>query len=336
MNDLDQLTKILQERRALSFDEASKLQGLILNGSVDTANLVKIFELIEAKGPILEQELKGFFKASQEAMLNLNLDFDTLDTCGTGGGGENTFNISTAAAIVCSAADVPVAKHGNRAATSLCGSADVLEALKIKIDLKPDEVAAKIKNHNFVFMFARSFHPAFKLAGEARKQYGKRTFFNLLGPLLNPARATFRLHGFANPDYIEILGKILIESGVKKAWLVHSRDHLDEISPFAITDVYEFTQGQEVKHFTIDPEDYGFNKGELKDIRGGDSKINAQIIVDVFENKGNEAQKAAVVLNAGAALRVFGQVNDLQQGIKLAEETIISGKALKKLVELQS
>lgn len=323
----------LQSGKTLSGKEAFDLQSSILKGEMPTASLVEIFTAFQGR-KISEAELGGFFKASQEAMTTLATATPTLDTCGTGGDNSGSFNISTVAGLVCSAGSVSVAKHGNRAASSKCGSADVLEALGVKIELSPEQAKNVLEQCEFVFLFARSYHPAFKHAGEARKLFGKKTYFNLLGPLLNPAKAEYRVHGLADFSFAETLGNLLVASGVKKAWLVHAEDGLDEVSPFSDTQVLAFEKGKAKHSFTINPKEFSLAIEDRSSLAGGDAKQNAGILSAILKGKGTSAQNSAVILNAAAGFTVYGMTKEFAEGVKLATNILASGKGYEKLQEV--
>ncbi len=318
-------------RNTFSYDAGFKCQTRILEGAASIEEMLEMFASL-GRLPALE-EFQGIFDASKQAMVAVNINIDTLDTCGTGGDGMNTFNISTAAAMICAAAGVPIAKHGNRSSGGLCGSADVLEALGVKIMLEPGQVAQCIAQCGIGFMFAPSYHPAFKHAAEARKKFGQRTYFNFLGPLLNPANAAFRVLGVAQPEIADVMGKILLASGVKKAWLLNG-DGMDEISPCKPTQVKEFAPGKAVKTFTIEPREYGFALFDIEDIKGGDKETNARIIREILGDQGSPAQEAAVVLNAAAGLTIYGTTKTYDDGIRGAQELIKNGAALETLSKL--
>jgi anthranilate phosphoribosyltransferase len=318
-------------KKASGYEEAYEMQTRILEGTVSKEEMLDLFKSMNSL-PALD-EFQGIFDASRNAMFPVDIDGDTLDTCGTGGDGMNTFNISTAAALVCAAVGVPVAKHGNRSTGGSCGSADVLEALGVRISLAAGQVARCIEQSGIGFMFAPVYHPAFRHAAEARKEFGKRTYFNFLGPLLSPANSTYRVLGVAQPEIADVMGDILLASGVKKAWLLHG-DGMDEISPCGPTRVKEFAVGNSVRMFTIDPREYGLALYEIEDIKGGDEEFNARVIKDVLGGQGSPAQKAAVVLNAAAGLTVYGKVTTYAEGIERAQEVLKNGSAAEILSKL--
>lgn len=330
---IDHALKQLGTGQTLSEQEAFDVQVAILNGEVATAELLTLFSALEGRA-ISAYELHGFFRASSQAMAVLRTDRETLDTCGTGGDGSGSFNISTVSSLLCATAKVPVAKHGNRAASSECGSADVLEALGVKIELSPEQASKVLEQTGFVFLFARSYHPAFKYAGEARKAFGKKTYFNFLGPLLNPAHARFRVHGLSDFSLAETLGSVLIGSGVKKAWLVHADDGLDEVSPSSGTDVLEISS-EGKRRFRIDPKEYGIICTGNEGLVGGDVQVNAGIISAILQGKGTPVQNAVTILNTASGLTVYGKTKTFEEGVWLAKELIASGAGFEKLQEIK-
>jgi anthranilate phosphoribosyltransferase len=263
----------------------------------------------------------------------INIDSETiLDTCGTGGDGTNTFNVSTATAFVAAGGGVKVAKHGNRAVSSQCGSADVLESLGVKLDLSPQDIEKCIREVGIGFLFAPLFHGAMKYAAGPRKEIGLRTIFNILGPLTNPAGATAQVLGVYSPDLTEKLAQVLGKLGSKEAFVVCGEGTFDEISICSPTRISHLKDGN-VRTFQITPEDYGFKRAALDSIKGGDARENARIIRDILNGQ-EGARKDMVLLNAGAALVAAGFDQDLKDGIKRAREVIDSGKAREKLEQL--
>lgn len=265
----------------------------------------------------------------------INADMETiLDTCGTGGSGTNTFNISTATAFVVAGAGVKVAKHGNRSASSRCGSADVLEALGVNITLPPQDAARAIKEIGICFMYAPTFHPAMKNVAKVRREIGIRTIFNILGPLASPASANAQIMGVYEASLVEVIANVLRLLKSRRAFVVHGLDTLDEISITGPTLVGELKNGR-VKSYLIRPEDFGFSPASPSAIEGGDAQTNARIVLEVL--KGEKSPRRDVVLmNAAAALVVAEKCRSLKEGVKLAEESIDSGKALAKLEALKN
>ena len=254
---------------------------------------------------------------------------DVLEIVGTGGDGSNTINISTLSSVVVSAAGIPVAKHGNRAASSKCGTADCLEALGVKIDCAPARSAQILKDINLCFLFAQKYHPAMRFVGAVRKEMGIRTLFNVLGPLANPAGATMQLFGVYSEELVEPLAHVLRNLGVKRAMVVYGRDSMDEISLSADTKVCEF-KNDEFKSYVIKPEDLGLTRCNKEDLVGGTPQENAAIVNDILG--GAKGPKTDVVLlNAGAAIYLASDGITLKDGIEKAREIIVSGKAKKQL-----
>lgn len=318
----------LQSGVALTTAESFELQTSILQGNVPELELIEMFEIFE-KRFITAEEFLGFVQASRDAMVKIETNGACLDTCGTGGDLLDTFNISTVSAIVLAACGVLVAKHGNRSSSSKCGSADVLEEVGVKIGLTAEQAKNCLEGVGVVFLFAPKFHPAFKHVGPARKAYGKRTYFNFMGPLLNPALARFQVTGVSDVRYIPLMGKALMESGSERVWLLQSQDRLDEISPCAPTTVYEFSKIG-MNQFILDPKEYGMVGGSLQDIQIGTKEESAEVFMKVLESKGNQIQMNAVVLNVAAGLVVSGKVKEFQEGIEMAREALKWGKAFQK------
>jgi anthranilate phosphoribosyltransferase len=259
-------------------------------------------------------------------------DSDTallVDTCGTGGDQIHTFNISTATAFVVAGAGVRVAKHGNRSVSSTCGSADVCEALGICLDLPPEGVAACIREQGIGFLFAPSLHGTMKHAVAPRKEIGIRTIFNILGPLANPAGAEVQILGVFRKDLTAVMAEVLGKLGSRRAMVVHGEDGMDEITTTGRSHVAEWADG-EVREYMVHPEDFGIPVTTLDELRGGDAKENARIILEIFEGK-KGGKRDIVLLNAGAALHAAGAVESIQEGIELARQTIDNGRAKDKL-----
>lgn len=256
-----------------------------------------------------------------------------IDTCGTGGTGISTLNISTTVAFVVAAAGVPVAKHGNRAISSRSGSADVLEALGVNLAVSPEQVAACIDSTKLGFLFAQNLHPAMRHAGPARRELGVRTVFNLLGPLTNPASAEFQVLGVYAEDRLELVAETLHRLGITRALVVHGRDGMDEITTTTITDAILVQQGQPLERFEIDPEAFGMPYAAPSALSGGDAEQNAAIIRHILAGQSGAARDI-VLLNAAAALWVAGKVDGIPDGLSMAAEAIDSGKAAARLQEL--
>ncbi|MGH7411861.1 MAG: anthranilate phosphoribosyltransferase, partial [Candidatus Methylomirabilis sp.] len=286
-------------------------------------------------------EITGFARAMREKVspvrvsgqVNASLsgtDREALvDTCGTGGDASNTFNISTATAFVVAGAGIPVAKHGNRSVSSLCGSADVVEALGVSLDLSPEQVGRCIDEVGIGFLYAPLLHKAMKYVMTARREIRIRTVFNILGPLTNPAGASAQIMGVYQEGLTEVLARVLHELGSRRAYVVHGLDGLDEVSPSAETAVSEVRAGQ-VRTYRVSPEDFGLKRARLSDLQGGNAAENAQIIRRILG--GEEGPKRDVVLmNASLAIAAGGKASDLREGVKLAAQAIDSGAAMEKL-----
>jgi anthranilate phosphoribosyltransferase len=321
---------------------------------------VAVEELIDEKVPVVvkadfltalahkgetPEDITAFARALREKSIPPPLDPETrsreiLDVVGTGGDRLSTFNISTTAAILCAAAGVTVAKHGNRAVTSAVGSADVVEELGIRVDLSPEEAARALREHGFVFFFAPSFHPAFKHIGPARKlcaERGQRTIFNILGPLLNPARPSAMLVGVPRPELCEPMARALQSLDVRRGMVVcglAGGKHLDELSTLGPSHVAEFYQERGFSVSSLSPEIFPRQSATLTDLRGGDKAVNAEIIRRIFRGEERGPKRDAVLLNSAAALFVAGQTKSLAEGWDMAGRIIDSGRAKAKLEEL--
>ncbi len=313
----------------LTREEAAVAMETIATGQASEAETAAFLMGLAVKHGT-EAEIVGMVEVLRRHMVRVEVPYDTLDTCGTGGDGAETFNVSTTAAFVCAAAGVKVAKHGNRSVSSKSGSFDVLEALGIHFPTTPEQAEVCLDIVGIVPLFAPHFHPAMKYVGPVRKALGIRTIFNFLGPLLNPAGATYQLVGVSAKDTAQILGSTLMSLGSKRVIIVHSQDGLDEISVAAPTEVYDFTINQTVKIYIVEPE----KRYSLAEVRGGSSTENADIMKHILSGTGTEAQNEFVVLNAGMALVAAGKVADFREGKVLAQHILRSGTAMEKVNEL--
>ena len=275
----------------------------------------------------------GIFVLREKAT-KVDADQNTVDTCGTGGDGQNSLNISTAAAIVLASLGVKVAKHGNKAVSSNCGSADVLEALKININLKPNEAEESIKKFNFAFMFAPNYHSAMKYVGPARKKMGKKTIFNLIGPLSSPAQIKRQVVGVFHKKWMKPFAEALKDNGVIHAYIVHSDDGMDEISPFAKTSVVEL-KDKKIKEFIIDPKTLGINCKDKESLKGKNAEYNSEKIIEIFKGKKNEFSQS-VALNVAAGLIVSGKETDFKTAFEIATKHLNSGNVFQHLTKIQS
>lgn len=314
----------------LSAGQVEAAMDAILEGRASPAQIAAFVVALRMKGES-SQEIAAAAQALRRhcETIHPSVDGPLLDTCGTGGDGLHTFNISTAAAIVVSACGVAVAKHGNRAVSSQAGSADVLEALGVRVDLPPAAVQRCIEEIGIGFLFAPSHHAAMRYAAPVRRELGIRTLFNLLGPLANPASATHQVLGVYDPSRLEQLAEALRSLGCTSAWVVHGDGGLDEISPSGPTRVAALANGQ-VTTFSVAPDDFGVASVPLDALRGGDAKVNAQIIRGVLKGAPGPA-RVAVVVNAAAALHVIGLANDLPGAVERVSGAIDSGAAERKL-----
>ena len=321
----------LIEGGSMTMEEAVVVMEEIMTGEVTPAQFGAFVTALRIKGETVE-EIAGLAKTMRAKALRVEVAPPVLDVVGTGGDGQNTFNISTTSAFVAAGAGLKVAKHGNRAASSQCGAADVLESLGVKIDLTPAQVKQCLTQVGIGFMFAPSFHPAMKYAGPPRKEIGIRTVFNILGPLTNPADANTYLLGVADGSLVEKMAKVLQSLDCDHALVVHGEDGLDEITLTGGTQVCEVTGGK-IKNYTISPEELGLVKTGPENLKGGTAEENSNVLRGILS--GSTGPKRDVVLmNAGAALVAGNLADSLRQGVELAAESIDGGKAAGKLESL--
>jgi len=326
------LIEKLGRREDLTTDEAAGAMAVIMRGEAAPAQIAGLLVGLTMKGE-RPAELVGLARTMRtEAVALSRPAADVFDTCGTGGDRSGTFNISTAAALVVAACGIPVAKHGNRSVSSRCGSADVVEALGVKVSAAPDVVERCLHEIGIAFFFAPTFHPAMRHAAQARKDLGVRTAFNLLGPLTNPAGASRQLVGVPRPELTELIARALLLLGSTRAWVVHGADGLDELSTTGYTKVSECRDGA-VQTFYVHPADYGLAKSSLDTLRGGDAADNAYRIREIFDGAEGPTRNI-VLLNAGAALFVAGRAESVRAGIAEAADAIDSGKAKALLARL--
>jgi anthranilate phosphoribosyltransferase len=318
------------KRQDLSAQEAEEAMNIIMTGQATQAQIGGYLVALRMKGETVE-EITGSARAMRAQANNLSLNLNgtpLLDTAGTGGDGQHTFNISTAAAFVIAGAGYKVAKHGNRAASSRCGSADVLSALGVSLDLSPEDVGACIEQVGIGFLFAPKFHPAMRYAIGPRRELGQRTIFNLLGPLCNPAGATHQLIGVYDPDLTEPLAEVLGELGVKAAFVVHGYGGLDELTTGGSNRVSHLKNGK-VRTFELDPGRLGLRPTSIDMLHGGDADQNAAMLRDVLEGRDQTPRRDVVLLNAAAALAADS--GDFETALRQAEKALESGAALARL-----
>jgi anthranilate phosphoribosyltransferase len=328
----DTLENLLKQRD-LTREEASVLMDSIVSGELDDAQIAAVIVALRAKGETVE-EIAGFVSSLRDKVIRVSAAREGLvDTCGTGGDGAHTFNISTAAALVAAGAGVGIAKHGNGAMSSRCGSSDVLEALGIH-NVSPDRVADVIDRAGIGFMYAPAHHPALKHAAPARKALGVRTVFNLLGPMANPAFVRRQLVGVFDPSLTETVAKVLQSLGSERVFVVHGSDGSDEVTVAGETRVTSLNDG-DIKTFTFVPESVGISRADARDLRGGSPAENAESISSILDgSKG--PRRDAVVLNAGFVIAVAGRAESIQEGVAMAAESIDSGRARAVLDNLRT
>ncbi|MBR1423551.1 MAG: bifunctional anthranilate synthase component II/anthranilate phosphoribosyltransferase [Ruminococcus sp.] len=329
--ELKKYLKIVADGKNLTEDEAYKAMDIIMSDRATEAQIGSLLTAMRMKGETID-EITGFAKVMREKMAKVNVS-DVLDIVGTGGDLANSFNISTTSSFVIAAAGQRVAKHGNRSVSSKSGAADVLEALGVKIQSTHEQAEASINDIGISFLFAQSYHSAMRFVGPTRAQTGIRTVFNILGPLANPARADYMILGAYDKDLLEPMAKVLMNLGIKRAFLVYGNDRLDEISISDATTICEINDGKLIK-YEIKPEDFGFRRARLSDIVGGSALDNAQITLNILKGIDKGPKRDIVLLNSGCALYVCGKADSIDDGIAIAREAIDSGNALRKLNEL--
>jgi len=317
--------------RSLSMDEAARVMEEIMNGEVTPAQFGAFVTALRIKGETVD-EIAGLAKTMRARAIPVNVEGQVVDTCGTGGDGMHTFNISTVTAFLAAGAGLKVAKHGNRAMSSRCGSADVLEALGVKIELSAEQVQRCLQEVGIGFMFAPSFHPAMKYAAAPRREIGIRTVFNILGPLTNPAGASAQVVGVADETLVEKLALVLQSLGCHHALVVHSEDGLDEITITDKTLVCEL-KDDSINTYYISPEDCGLSRAGLDSLKGGTADENATLLRSILAGTPGP-QRDVVLLNAAAVLLAGDMVETLEQGVALAREVIDNGRAMTKLEQL--
>ena len=322
------------DKQDLTYDEAYSVMNEIMSGETSPTQNAAFLAALSTKSTKAEtiDEIAGCAAAMRDHALKVPHDMDVLEIVGTGGDNAHSFNISTTSALVIAASGVKVAKHGNRAASSLCGTADCLEALGVNLDLSPEKCVELLKKIGICFFFAQKYHTSMKYVGPIRKELGIRTVFNILGPLTNPASPNMQLLGVYDASLVEPLARVLTSLGVKSGMVVYGTDKLDEISASAPTLVCEFRDGN-YKTYTITPEQFGFTSCKKEDLVGGTPAENAAITLGILKGGDKGPKRNAVLLNAGAALYIAGKADSFENGIKLAGELIDNGAALAKLEE---
>ncbi|MCC2178547.1 anthranilate phosphoribosyltransferase [Ruminococcus sp. AM50-15BH] len=321
----------LSKKQDLAYAEAEAVMDEIMSGQATPVQMSSYLTALSLKGETID-EITASAAGMRAHCIKLLHNLDVLEIVGTGGDGSNSFNISTTSSLVIAAGGVPVAKHGNRAASSKSGAADVLEALGVKITLTPERSAEILKKINICFLFAQNYHIAMKYVAPIRKELGIRTVFNILGPLSNPAGANMELMGVYDQSLVEPLAQVMANLGVDRGMVVYGQDSLDEISMCAPTSVCEIRDGK-FTSYEITPEQFGYERCEKGALTGGTPAENAEITKAILKGEEKGPKRQAVCLNAGAALYIAGKAASIEEGVKLAEFLIDSGAALKKLEE---
>jgi len=329
---MDQILEKLRNKKDLSFEESKSAFELLMTGQANEDQIYDFLTLLSDKGEVSD-EIAGGVYVLREKSKRVKVK-DCVDTCGTGGDGMNTLNISTASALLLASMGTKVAKHGNKAVSSKCGSGDVLEALKIKINLEPSDIEKEINNNNFGFMFAPNYHSAMRFVGPVRKKIGKRTIFNMIGPLSNPALVDRQVVGVFDKKLLKIFAEGLKNLNIKFAWIVNSEDGLDEISPYAKTNVIQLKNG-EISEIIIDPTVININAEKFDNLVGDDANYNASKMIEIFKGKDNDFSKA-VCLNAAAGLIVNEKYSEFLDAYNYSREFILSGKPYIHLEKIQN
>ena len=330
---MDEILKKLKNRQNLTFEESKLAFENMMTGKVKDEQVQDFLILSSEKGET-SNEIAGGVYVLRDKARKVNVSDNAVDTCGTGGDGKNTLNISTAAALLLSSFGVKVAKHGNKSVSSKCGSADVLEKLRISITLGPKEVEESINNNNFGFMFAPNYHSAMKYVGPIRKKIGKRTIFNLIGPLSSPANVKRQVVGVFDKKLLKTFAEALKNLNLKKALIVNSEDGLDEISPYANTNIVELYNG-EIKETILNPNELGIKAGKFQNIIGKDPDYNSEKMREIFQGKDNDFS-IAVCLNAAAGLIVADKASSFKEGYIKLRDHILSGKVIAHISKLRS
>ena len=322
----------IRSKENLSFEESKAAFKLLMEGRVNEPDIFEFLTFLSAKGETSE-EIAGGVYVLREKSKRVNVG-NCIDTCGTGGDGMNTLNISTASALLLASMGIKVAKHGNKAVSSKCGSGDVLEALNININFEPKDIENQINKNNFGFMFAPNYHSAMRFVGPTRKKIGKRTIFNMIGPLSSPALVKRQVVGVFENKLLKIFANALNNLDIKFAWIVNSEDGLDEISPYAKTNVIQLKDNK-ISEITIDPKELNINADKFENIVGNDAKFNADKLINIFKGEDNDFSKA-VCLNAAAGLIVSEKYDDFKLAYNYSRDFIKSGESYKHLIKIQN
>jgi anthranilate phosphoribosyltransferase len=329
---MKQFIEKIKIKENLSFEESKIAFEILMDGQAEEQEIFDFLTLLSAKGEASDEIAGGVFVLRNKSK-RVNVK-NCVDTCGTGGDGMNTLNISTASALLLASMGVKVAKHGNKAVSSKCGSGDVLEALNIKINLEPNEIENQINDNNFGFMFAPNYHSAMKFVGPTRKKIGKRTIFNMIGPLSSPALVKKQVVGVFDKKLLKIFANALNNLDIKFAWIVNSEDGLDEISPYAKTNIIQL-KDKKISEIVIDPKKLNINADKFDNLVGDDAKFNAKKMINIFKGEDNDFSKA-VCLNAAAGLIVNETHQKFADAYNNAREHILSNKVIKHLEKIQN
>lgn len=333
---IKEIIKKLTDRENLTKEEVLFLFDEIMEGKLTDAQLGAVLIALKMKGETVE-EISSAASVMKEKAVKVKVKDKShlVDTCGTGGGKVDTFNVSTISAFVVASSGAKVAKHGNRSVSSKCGSADLMESLGIKIDMTPQQVERCIEEVGLGFLFAPVFHPAMKNVIRQRREIGVRTIFNILGPLSNPADAPYQLMGVYDKNLVEPLAKVLVNLGIKRAFVVHGLEGLDEVSLTTETMVAQVENGN-LNIYTVKPEDFGLKRVSIEELKGGDVSQNTQIALKILKGEDYGPKTDFVALNSGFALKVAGIVDSIKEGVELAKESIYSKKAYEVLEKLKN
>ena len=322
----------LKNKQDLSFNESKAAFEILMEGKASEDEIFEFLTLLSEKNEVSDEVAGGVY-VLREKSKRVNVQ-DCVDTCGTGGDGMNTLNISTASALLLASMNIKVAKHGNKAVSSKCGSGDVLEALNIKINLEPKDIEDQINKNNFGFMFAPNYHSAMRFVGPTRKKIGKRTIFNMIGPLSSPALVEKQVVGVFDKKLLKIFANALNNLNIKFAWIVNSEDGLDEISPYAKTNVVQLKDNK-ISEITINPNELNINANKFDNLLGDDAKFNAAKMIDIFKGEDNDFSKA-VCLNAADGLLVAEKYSTFNNAYEDARKHILTGKAFEHLKKIQN
>ena len=329
---MEKYLKKLKNKENLDFEESKAAFEILMDGKASDNEIFSFLTLLSNKGEV-SNEIAGGVYVLRNKSKRVNAK-NSIDTCGTGGDGKNTLNISTASALLLASMGIRVAKHGNKAVSSKCGSGDVLEALNIKINLEPEDIEKQINKNNFGFMFAPNYHSAMKYVGPTRKKIGKRTIFNMIGPLSSPALVERQVVGVFDKKLLKIFANALNNLNIKFAWILNSEDGLDEISPYAKTNVVQL-KNKKISEIIINPKELNINADKFDNLVGNDSKFNSEKMIDIFKGKDSDFSKA-VCLNAAAGLIISEKYSKFVDAYENARKQILSGKTYEHLKNIQN